>query len=177
MPSIKPGREIAMRQAVFILLLAASGGLAAADSSARAADNSSQEALKQCLQETATQFAKRCKAANCKPEELTSTIGWAQQIHCGYTATQGQAPQAIPPEPLTKCLKQTAMDVTVACERGGCFPNSVFFIIGAAQKSRCGYTAFEPMELPKTSSDRNLANCFSSQNSKGEWVTACAGNN
>jgi len=171
MLSFVPDKEIAMRQAILIALLTVTGSAAAAG------ETSSQEALKQCLQETATQFAEKCKATNCKPEQLASTIGWAQQVHCGYTATQGQAPKAIPPELLTKCLKQTAMDVTVACEKGGCFPASVFFIIGAAQKSRCGYTAFEPMELPKTSLDTNLANCFSSQNSKGEWVTACAGNN
>jgi hypothetical protein len=177
MLSFRPIREIFMRRAVFIVLLSVIGSVAVADSSAKTGDTSSQDALKQCLQVTATQFAEKCKATNCKPEQLTSTIGWAQQVHCGYTATQGQAPQPIPPEPLTKCLKQTAMDVTVACEKGGCFPASVFFIIGAAQKSRCGYTAFEPMELPKTSRDTSLANCFSSQNSKGEWVTVCAGNN
>jgi hypothetical protein len=160
-----------MRQTVLIALLAMIGSVATAETS-------SQEALKQCLQETATQFAEKCKATKCRPEQLTETIGWAQQVHCGYTATQGQAPKAIPPEPLTRCLKQTAMDVTVACERGGCFPASVFFIIGAAQKSRCGFTAFEPMELPKTNPlNTKLANCFSSQDSKGEWVTECSGNN
>jgi hypothetical protein len=177
MLSFKPNRGIAMRQMVLIALLTLVGNVAAADSSAKAGD-ASQEALKECLQETATQFAEKCKATNCKPEQLTSTINWAQQVHCGYTATQGHAPKAIPPEPLTRCLKQTAMDVTVACEKGGCFPASVFFIIGAAQKSRCGYTAFEPMELPPVNTrDRSLANCYSSQNSRGEWVTACAASN
>ncbi len=167
-----------MRQTVLIALLTVIGSVAVADTPAKAGETSSQEALKQCLQQTAAQFAEKCKAINCKPEQLTSSVGWAQQVHCGYTATQGQAPKAIPPEPLTRCLKQTAMDVTVACEKGGCFPASVFFIIGAAQKSRCGYTAFEPMELPPANSrDRILANCFSGQNSEGEWVAACAANN
>jgi hypothetical protein len=167
-----------MRQAMFIALLALANFSAAADRSPGTDDKAAQDALVKCLQETATHFAEKCMGSGCAPNRLDGTIGLAQRTRCGYSAAPGQAPQAIPPEPLLKCLRQTAMDATLACEKGGCLPDSIFFIIGAAQKSRCGYTAFERMELPASAAPTGiLANCFSSPTAKGEWITSCTGSN
>jgi hypothetical protein len=178
MPLMKRTGKTAMRQRLAIMLLAAACTAIAADRPPSAGDNPAQDALVKCLQETATHFAEKCTGAACETRQLSNTIALAQRTHCGYDTTQGPAPRAIPPEPLLKCLRQTADDTTIACQKGGCFPNSVFFIIGASQKSRCGYTAFEPTELPPAMRrDTKLANCLTSQNSKGEWVAACTGSN
>jgi hypothetical protein len=151
---------------LFVLFTAA----AAADD-----DRALRETLKSCLQETAEHYAGRCRGVACEPEELSRTIVLAQRTYCGFSAAPGQTPQPIPPEPLLRCLRQTAIQAATACEKGGCFPSSIFFIVGGAQRSRCGYTAYEPMEMPATSPpSATVASCVTSRNAKGEWVTACA---
>jgi hypothetical protein len=174
---IKRTGKAAMRQCLPVMFLAVAFTAAAADLP-KAGDNPAQDALVKCLQETAMHFAEKCTGTGCETKQLSNTMALAQRTHCGYDTAQGPAPHPVPPELLLKCLRQTADDATIACQKGGCFPNSVFFIIGASQKSRCGYTAFEPTEMPPAMRrDTKLANCFTTQNSKGEWVTACTGNN
>lgn len=134
-----------LRLALLILPLFAAGGSAAADAVPAAP---AYEALTKCLKEAAAHTAEKCVGANCEPEQLKRTIPWAQKARCGYTEAREDAALPIPPEPLLKCLRQTAADTIDACERGGCFPNSIYFIVGETQKARCRYTAMEPMKLP-----------------------------
>jgi hypothetical protein len=158
-----------MTRIVFALLSVATGAAAADD------NHLARDALVSCLQQTAEHFAATCKGAGCESSELSRVIALAQLTHCGYNAAQSKGPAAVPPPALLQCLRKTADETTAACEKGGCFPNSVFFIIGAAQRSRCGYTAYEPMDMPATNPpNTNFASCVTGRNAKGDWSTSCA---
>jgi hypothetical protein len=155
---------------VFLVMLGVTGAAVAEDHNQLA-----REAMRSCLQATAEHYAARCIGAACEPADLGRVIGLAQRTYCGYNAAETQGPRAVPSPALLQCMRKTADETALACDKGGCFPNSVFFIIGAAQRSRCGYTAYEPMEMPATSPpNANFATCVTSRNAKGEWVTACA---
>jgi hypothetical protein len=145
-------------------------GTAIADDDQRLA----RDAMTNCLQETAEHYAAKCNGTGCEADALGRVIGLAQRTHCGYNAAESKGPRAVPPPALLQCLRKTADETALACEKGGCFPNSVFFIIGAAQRSRCGYTAYEPMEMPATNPPSSYhASCVTSRNARGEWSTSC----
>jgi hypothetical protein len=155
---------------LFVFVLSITGAAAADDDKRLARD-----AMVDCLQEAAVYYAAKCNGAGCEPDTLSRVIGLAQRTHCGYDAAESKGPRPVPSPPLLRCLRKTADETTAACEKGGCLSNSVFFIIGAAQRSRCGYTAYEPMEMPATSPPNvTVASCVTSRNARGEWVTACA---
>ena len=135
---------------------------------------SAQQGLMECLQETAAPIVRECKAAVCDPQRLSSTVAWAQKAHCGYTAVRGQAPLPVPPAPLMACLRETAANSTAACRRAGCTPEAIFFVISGVQKVRCGYTALQPADTSVAPAPGAvLANCYTTPNAAGEWVTAC----